>query len=182
LAGVVLFVVFVLLAVHERPAVDADASTFAALSQMVTLEATSFIRPNRLLDDGEYRLLKSNPDLLEVAARLRKDRQKLALLWIDALLKDLDSLWRFRRFVIQRGAPAHLSEEWTIFRSFVGALFFLKVLRLSIVTLGPFAFVRITRGASRPVEAMSQAAARSLERIPSTGWSDVGRAWTRTAA
>src|SRR6185295_6363274 len=152
LAGLVRLVVFILLAFQDETSAVADASASAALSQMVTLEATPFVRPNLLLDDEEYRLLKSNPDLIQVAERLRKDRQDLALLWIDALLKDLGSLWRFRRFVIQRGAPTHLSEEWTIFRSFIGALFFLKVLRLSIVTLGPFAFVRITRGACRPVE------------------------------
>ena len=181
-AGLVLLVVFLLLALQDHPQTDGDGSASTALSQMVTLEATSFVRADRLLDATEYKLLRSNPDLIQVAARLRKDRQEIALLWIDALLKDLNALWRFRRFVVQRGAPSNLGEEWGIFGSFVRALFLLKLLKLSIRTLGPFAFVHITSSAYLPVEAMSRAAARALERIPSSGWSDLGRTWTRSAA
>jgi hypothetical protein len=182
LAGLVLLIVFVFLGLQGPPKTDADASALTALGHMVVLEGPSFVQGDRLLDDAEYRLLKSNPDLNQVAARLRRDRRELALLWINALLKDLDALWRFRQFVIQRGAPTKFGEEWVIIRSFVVALVFLNLLKLSVLTLGPFAFARIARHAYRPVDAMSQAAASALGRIPSTGWPDLERAWTRTAA
>jgi hypothetical protein len=181
-AGLVLLIAFVLIWLQGPPEMDADASAVAALGQIVSLKGTSFVQGDRLLDDTEYRLLQSNPDLRQVAARYRKDRRELALLWINVLLKDLQALWRFRRFVIQRGAPTKFSEEWAVLRSFVVAVMFLNLVKLSVLSLGPFAFSRMARRACRPVDAMSQAAASVLGRIPSAGWADLERAWTSTAA
>jgi hypothetical protein len=180
LAGLVLLFAFVLLGLQGPPNADADA--LAAVGQMVSLEGTSFVQADRLLDDTEYRLLKSNPALNRVAAQLRKDRRELALLWIDVLLKDLHALWRFRRFVIQRGAPTKLSEEGAILRSFIVAVVFLNLLKLAVLALGPFAFSRMARWARRPVDAMSRATASVLGRVPSAGWPDLERAWTSTTA
>jgi len=181
LAGVVLLIAFLLLGLQGPPRTDADASALAAVGQMVSLEGTSFVQGDRLLDDAEYRMLRSNPDLHLVAARFRKDRRELALLWISVLLSDLKALWRFRRFLIQRGAPTRLGEEWAILRSLIGAVIFLNLLRFSVLTLGPFAFSRMARRACHPVDAMSRAAANVLGRIPSAGWPDLERAWTSTA-
>lgn len=180
LTGLILLFTFLLLGLQGPPKADADA--LAAVGQMVTLEGTSFVQGDRLLDDTEYRLLKSNPALNQVAARLREDRRELALLWIDVLLKDLQVLWRFRRFVIQRGAPTKLGEEGAILRSFIVAVVFLNVLKLSVFALGPFAFSRMARRACRPVDAMSRAAANVLGRVPSAGWADLERAWSSTTA
>jgi hypothetical protein len=182
LAGVALLLAFLALALQGPPKTDVDASVVAALGQMVSLKGTSLIQGDRLLDDAEYRLLRSNPDLHQVAARYRKDRRELALLWIDALLKDLQALWRFRRFVIQRGVPTKASEEWAILKSFIVAVILLNLVRVSVLTLGPFTFSRMARRARRPVDAMFRAAASILARVPSTGWSDLERAWTSTAA
>ncbi len=180
LTGIVLLIAFLLLGLQGPPKAGADA--LAAVGQMVSLEGTSFVQGDRLLDDAEYRLLKSNPALNQVAARLRKDRRELALLWIDVLLKDLRALWRFRRFVIQRGAPTRLGEEGAILRSFIVAVVFLNLLKLSVLTLGPFAFARMARRACHSVDAMTQAAAQILGRVPSAGWADLERAWTSTTA
>jgi hypothetical protein len=182
LLGLALLVVFVLLGLQGPPATIPDASATTAVGQMVNLEGGSFVQGERLLDDGEYQLLRSNPVLRPAAERLRKDRQELALLWISALLSDLKALWRFRRFLIRRGAPAQLHEELAILRSFVLAVIFLNILRVSVLTLGPFAFSRMARHSGRLVETMSQAAASALGRIPPAGWPEVERAWVSLAA
>ena len=104
-------------------------------------------------------MLRSNSALYQVAAKLRKDRRELALLWIAMLLSDVTALWRFRRFVIRRGAPTRTGEEWGVLRSlFAAKLIFLNLLKLSVLILGPFVFARMARYASRPVDAMSRAA------------------------
>lgn len=177
-AGIALLVGFLLLGLQGPPK-KADASAVAAVGQMVCLTGTSFIQGDRLLDDAEYRLLRSNSALYQVAAKLRNDRRELALLWIAMLLSDVKALWRFRRFVIRRGAPTRTGEEWVILRSLVAAVIFLNLLKLSVLILGPFVFARMARYACRPVDAMSRAAADVLERIPSAGWDDVQRSWTR---
>ena len=179
--GIALLMAFLLLGLQGPAKVDKDASALTAVAQIVTLQGTSFVNGDRLLDDAEYRLLKSNPDLHPVAAKLWRERRELALLWIDALHRDLRILWRFRQFVIQRGAPTHLSEEWAILRSLIAAVIFLRLLRLSVLTLGPFALTGMTRRARHPVDSMSRAAASVLGRVPSAGWSDLERAWAATA-
>jgi hypothetical protein len=180
--GAVLLVVFLILGLQGPPQADADGATLAAVGQMVTLAGNSFIQGDRLLDDADYRVLRTNPALYRVAEKLRQERRELGLLWINALLADLQALWRFRRFVLQRGAPRKFAEEWYIFRSFIAALFFLNFLKLSVFALGPFAFTRIARRACRPVDAMSRAAASALGRIPAARWPDLERAWTSVAA
>jgi len=182
LAGLVLLIAFLLLGLQGPPKTDADASALAAVGQMVSLEGLSFVQGDRLMDDAEYRMLRSNPKLHQIAARFRDDRRELTLLWISVLLTDLKALWRFRRFLIQHGAPTRPAEEWVILRSLVGAVIFLYLLKLSVLTLGPFAFSRLTRRACHPVDAMSRAAANVLGRIPAAGWPDLERAWTSTAA
>jgi hypothetical protein len=180
--GLALLIVFVLLGLQGPPKTMPDASAMAAVGQMVSLQGASFIHGERLLDDAEYQLLRTNPVLRPVAERLRKDRRELALLWISSLLSDLNTLWRFRRFLIRRGAPARLREELAILRSFLVAVIFLNLLKVSILTLGPFAFSRMTRRAGRLVESMSHATAGMLGRIPPAGWPELERAWMSTAA
>lgn len=180
--GMILLILFLILGLQGPAKADTDTAAHAAVGQMVHLAGSSFVRGDRLLDDAEYRGLRSNPALYPVATKLRKDRRELALLWINLLLTDLQTLWHFRRFVIQRGAPTKVSEEWAILRSFLMALIFLNLLKLSISTMGPFAFSRLSRNAHRSVDMMSDAAAKLLARLPAAGWPDLERAWTSTAA
>jgi hypothetical protein len=178
--GAILLMMFLILGLQGPQEANADAVALTAVNQMVNRSGNSFIQGNCLLDDAEYRMLRSNPALHPVAVQLRSDRRELALLWINALLTDLRALWRFRRFVIQRGAPTKLGEEWAILRSLVAAMIFLNLLKLSVLALGPFAFAHAARHASLPVDAMSRAAASVLGRVPSTGWPDLQRAWMGT--
>lgn len=181
LSGLVLLITFLFLGFPPPRRADKDDLAMIAVTEIVGPGGISFVRGERLLDDTEYKLLQSNPALSQVAVRLRSDRQELVLLWINTLLNDLRALWRFRQFVIRNGAPTRLSEEWVIFRSFVGAVLFLNTLKVSVVVFGPYAFSKATRRAYSCVETMFQAAAAVLGRTPQAGWSDLGRTWTGTS-
>src|ERR1700688_1559062 len=105
IVGVALFTGFLAMSLRGAPREVPDRSALSAVSEMVTLEGSTFANPNRLLDDTEYQILLSNPDLRQVAKRFREERKDLAILWISSLLVDLKRLWRFRRFLIRRGVP-----------------------------------------------------------------------------
>jgi hypothetical protein len=180
-AGVILLMAFLLLGFQGPQRVDKDDSALSALGEIVTLEGASFVGAEQLLDDSDYQVLRSNPALNNVAAKFRQDRQELIVLWINMLLNDLRALWRFRKFLIRNGTPTGFTEEWVIFRSFIGAVLFLNTLKFFVVMFGPYAFSKVTRRAHGSVELMSQAAAATLRRTPQAGWSDLGRTWTGTS-
>jgi len=180
--GLILFVSFLVIGLRGAPKTVPDSSALGAVSDILALEGSSFANPNRLLDDAEYQILLSNPDLRQVARQLRKDRQELVLLWISGLLADLKALWRFRQFLIRQGVAATFREEFDILQVFVLSLFLLTFMKVSIRILGPFAFVRMTRRAKGGVEKMSYATAGVLGRIPPAGWPEIGRNWSRTTA
>jgi len=181
-AGFVALLAFILLGLQGPGRMDTDHAALAAVTQMINLEGTSFIRGDLLMDDADYRVLRSNPDLRSVASQMRRDRRELALLWIGTLLGDLKTLRRFRRFLILHGAPTSFHEEWLILRNLFSAIIFLNVLRISVITFGPFAFSRISRRASHPVDVVSGTLAHVLGRIPSASWPDLHRAWMSIAA
>lgn len=179
IVGLLLFGSFLLLGFQGTPKAVPDSSAVTAVSQMVNL---SLVDSNRLLDDTEYLLLRSNPALVGVARRLRKERQELALQWISLLLNDLKALWRFRRFLIRSGAPTALGEEYGILQAFVISVVLLNLMRVSIRVAGPFVLPRAGRRAGRLVVQMSYAAASVLHRIPTAGWPEVERGWTSGVA
>jgi hypothetical protein len=180
--GLILFISFLWIALRGAPRAVPDSSALGAVSAMLALEGSSFPNPNRLLDDTEYQILLSNPDLRRVARQFRKERQELVLLWISGLLADLKMLWRFRQFLIRQGVAATLREEFDIFLVFAISLSLLTFMKVSTRTLGPFAFARTNRRARRGVEKMSYATAGVLGRIPATVWPEIGRNWARTSA
>lgn len=182
IVGIALFIGFLTISLQGIPKGVPDSSALTAVSQMVTLEGVSFANPNRLLDDTEYQILRSHPDLRQIAKRFREDRQELALLWISSLLSDLKKLRRFRQFLIQQGARARFGEELDIQQAFIGSVIFLILLKVSIHTMGPFVFTRGMSRAKRAVDRMSFATAGALARIPPTGWPEIERSWTGMAA
>jgi hypothetical protein len=178
--GIALLLGFLALSFRRAPKGVPDEA-LSAVSSMLTLEGSSFANPNRLLDDTEYQILLSNPDLRRVARQFRDERQRLAILWISMLLTDLKRLWRFRRFLIRQGVQANLGEEIEVLQAFVVSLIFLSVVRVLLRIWGPFVFARTTRRARSAVERMSYATAGVLGRIPPTGWPEVERSWARSA-
>lgn len=177
LLGVVLFFVFLKIAVQGPSSSAPDSSAVLAVQQMVNLDGLSFAGAQRLLDPTEFHMLRSTAELREVAAAYRKERQALALLWISLLLNDVNGLWRFRRFLVRNGVPATAGEEAQILSDAVRATLFLGFLRIVIITFGPFAFSGAARSAERMVERMSRSSARVLDRLPRHGWPEIERAW-----
>lgn len=181
--GLALFGSFIFIALQGSPRTSLpDSSAVQAVTEMINLEGSSFSTAKRLLDDTDYQLLCSNPDLRRLAERLRKERRELALTWISLLQGDLLTLWRFRRFLIQRGVPSSVSEELGTLQSLVLSLMLLSFIRLSIRAVGPFALPRATRQAGQLVDRMSKGAALVLGRIPAAGWAEIERSWVKSAA
>ena len=180
--GLLLFGSFIVLALQGSLKSLPDSSAVRAVTAIIDLEGTSFANAKRLLDDTDYQVLCSNPDLRRLAERLRRDRRQLALTWISLLQNDLLTLWRFRRFLIQRGSPSSLREELGTLQALVLSLVLLNFIRLSLCTVGPFALPRATRQAGLLVDNMSRGAALVLGRIPAAGWAEIERSWANSAA
>ena len=180
--GLVLFGSFVVLALQGTPKSLPDSSAVRAVTEIINLEGSSFSSAKRLLDDTDYQLLCSNPDLRRLAERLRDERRRLALTWISLLQNDLITLWRFRRFLIQQGVPSSVSEELGTLQALVLSVVLLSFIRLSIRAVGPFALPRATRQAGQLVDSMSKGAALVLGRIPAAGWAEIERSWVKSAA
>ena len=180
--GLALFGSFIFIALGDSTKGLPDSSAVHAVGQIINLEGSSFANARRLLDDTDYQVLCSNPDLRRLAQRLRDDRKQLALTWLSLLQNDLLALWRFRRFLIQRGVPSSLAEELRTVQALVLSLLLLKFMRLSIRTAGPFALPRATRQAGQLVDSMSKGAALVLGRIPAAGWAEIERSWVNSAA
>jgi hypothetical protein len=180
--GLVLFGSFIVLALQGSPRSLPDSSAVQAVTEIINLEGSSFSSAKRLLDDTDYQLLCSNPDLRRLAERLRNERRQLALTWISLLQSDLITLWRFRRFLIQRGVPSSVSEELGTLQALVLSVVLLTFIRLSIRAVGPFALPRATRQAGQLVDSMSKGAALVLGRIPAAGWAEIERSWVKSAA
>jgi hypothetical protein len=181
--GLVLFGSFVVLALQGGSAKSLpDSSAVRAVTEIIDLEGSSFASAKRLLDDTDYQLLCSNPDLRRLAERLRNDRRQLALAWTSQLQNDLLRLWRFRRFLIQQGVPSSVGEELGTLQALVLSLMVLAFVRLSIRAAGPFALPRAARQAGQMVDSMSKGAALVLGRIPAAGWAEIERSWAKSAA
>ena len=90
--GLVLFGSFIVLALQGSPKSLPDSSAVQAVTAIINLEGSSFSNARRLLDDTDYQVLCSNPDLRRLAERLRNDRRQLALTWISLLQSDLITL------------------------------------------------------------------------------------------
>lgn len=180
--GLVLFGSFVFLAFQGSPKSLPDSSAVRAVTDIISLEGSSFSSARRLLDDTDYQLLCSNPDLRRLAERLRNERRQLALAWISMLQGDLLTLWRFRRFLIQRGVPSSVTEELRTLQMLLSSLVLLSFIRVSIRAVGPFALPRATRQAGQLVDSMSKGAALVLGRIPAAGWAEIERSWVNGAA
>jgi hypothetical protein len=180
--GLVLFGSFIFLALQGSPKSLPDSSAVRAVTEIINLEGSSFPNARRLLDDTDYQVLCSNPDLRRLAERLRDERKHLALAWVSLVQGDLLRLWRFRRFLIQQGVASSVSEELGTLQSLFGSLVLLGLLRFSIRMMGPFALPRATRQAGQLVDSMSKGAALVLGRIPAAGWAEVERSWAKSAA
>jgi hypothetical protein len=180
--GLGFFVAFLAIGLSGHTENAPDTSAVSAVGHMIQLRGYSFANSRRLLDDSEYRILVANPALQTVAKRLLAERKELILEWIGVLMADMNSLWRFRRFLVRHGVETGIGEELRILGMFTTSVGLLIILKTSVRVAGPFALIQPSRRADAVVEKMSDAAASLLERVPSAAWSDIERSWAGSAA
>jgi hypothetical protein len=180
--GVILFFVFLKIAIQGPPPAAPDSNAILAVRQMVHLNGLSFPGTQRFWDPTEFQMLRSTAELREVTMVFRRERKALALTWISLLLDDVHSLWRFRRFLVRNGVHAKLGEELQILQTAIGAVVFLNFLRICVRIAGPFALAGAASRGRRLVERMSFASAGVLDRMPRAGWADVERDWQKSLA
>lgn len=182
IAGVGLFAAFLFIAFGGKKAPQPHVDAVTAVGQMIRLGGLSFTNSKRLLDDSEYRVLIAHPQMKGVAKHLLSERRQLVLQWIEVLSSDLTTLWRFRRFLVRRGAPVQPGEEFKVLRTFVFCWALLMGLKLAIRVAGPFALPGLVRQANGFVGRMSDVTASTLGRLPTSGWMEIERSWAAQAA
>lgn len=176
-AGLILFLAFLVIGFEGVPKSAPDSSAVTAVRHMVQLEGLSFAHFERLFDPADYSFVCSHPGLRRVAKQFLKDRKDLVVAWIGMLAGDLKKLWRFRRFLVRRGAPTSFAEEFRVFCAFAVSICLLGAMRVLIRVVGPFALPNTARRIANLVETMSYAPARVLSLIPAAGWPEVERKW-----
>jgi hypothetical protein len=177
LFALILFFSILLASIHTSPQRVSQSRALLAVNEIVQLDSVSIKNANRIFDDAEYRMLKSNPALAAVASRLRKDRQEIALIWLSLLINDLRRLSRFRSFLVRGGVSTEMTDELGVFFTFVSSVLLLTVLKLFVRLFGPFVVHGIARHAKVSIEALSHASAKLLDRLPYSIWSDIAQNW-----
>jgi len=149
----------------------------APSAQMLPLPGLSFPHGRLLLHRADYEFLLSGPSVAGLARELLRDRKRLVNLWLRALQKDVLTLWRYRRLLLQHGASAPLAEEVSVVFSAVSMLGTLWFLRLGVVLVGPFILVDILRIAPNPVEFIRHTCFQLASKLPEARFSEVRSAW-----
>ena len=180
--GLVLFFVFLKIAIQGPPRSVPDSKAIMAVRQIVHLNGLAFPNAQRFWDPVEFEMLRTTPELRKATALFRKERQTLALLWVGLLLQDVNSLWRFRRFLVRNGVRAGVGEELQILQTAIAAVVFLNFLRIFLRIAGPSTLAGAAGHARRMVESISYASAGVLDRLPQAGWDDVERDWLKSLA
>lgn len=147
------------------------------LAQFVPLPGLSFPCPERLFDSADYQaaLVKGAPAFL--AHAIRKERRRLALLWLRLLRDDVDTLWRLRRTMAAYGASAGAAAELRLALSGTTAMIMIGLLRLAVALAGPFPAASFCRTSRNRVEAIWQVCAGIFGRLPAERAPEFERAW-----
>jgi hypothetical protein len=177
IAGAVLLLLFVLFALSGRAPARDETLPLGALENIVSLPGLAFGKMDLLLNDRDYRMLGSKPGLQRLARRLRQDRGRIILLWLELLQEDIRNLWRFRRLLVRNGISVGLGEECRIAATGVVGLALLFSLRVVVAAAGPFALVHLLRGARYQVETACRLCAELLSRVPPSGREVIARQW-----
>ena len=182
LAGGLLFICFLVLAIVSFPRATPDFASLHRLQEIVSLSGLDFGLADRLLDDSDYLLLRSREQLRPVAAQLRRDRQKIILLWLRYLREDVKSLWRFRRFLALHGVPVTAAEEVRIGAMTVCAIVFVDVMRMVVFVFGPVALPRFFGAATKQVRAICYLCTGFLSRVPAATLPKMQQMWAQEIA
>jgi hypothetical protein len=127
----------------------------------------------------DYRKLRTRPELKSTCVRLRRDRRRIALLWLGDLQRDVHLVWEFRRFLVGNGLTVTVRDEFGIGVGSCLALLRLGVARIVVLTCGPFTLPRVAQNAARPVESLSSRAALLLARVPAALRTQLEQKWMK---
>jgi hypothetical protein len=167
---------FVLVRGFRRSPANSGASDFE-LSNLLRLVSLEIKNPALLFSDADYRLIQSEPRLRPLARELWKDRRRIALTWLRQCQRDVGLLWRFRRFLVSRGASETLRGELAAVFQLFGLTSLLTVLRVSVWLWGPYAFTSLSFGVWGYVQMLKRSCARMLEGLPREEWHRVAAEW-----
>ena len=173
LTGTALLALFLLILWKGPTEESESARGMARLAQMISLPSLSFKNVELLLNDTDYRLLRSSPMLRLVAGQHWSDRRRMVLTWLRLLQRDLVALWRLRRLLSGHGVSTSIGEELRVAETALVALALVCSLRVAVALTGPFALVRVLQSTRRRVETISRSCAGLLARIPSSRWEEI---------
>jgi len=176
--GVLLAILFAIALLRGTPKPLETREAQRVLFEVVDLPGLSFKQAASLFDDTDYRILDGVTALKNIAWNLRRDRRRLALLWLKLLRQDLAALWRFRRLLTGHGASAGPADELRVAASATLGLVLLWSLSAVIFVSGPFVLPALLGSARGQVEKLSVSCAGLLGRIPQARWGEIQDAWT----
>jgi hypothetical protein len=132
-----------------------------------------------LLGIDDYRKLKTRPELKLTCARLRQDKRRIALLWLDDLGRNVDLAWEFRRFLVGNGLTVTVRDEIEIGVGACLALACVSAARIIVLTCGPFALRSVGPSTIRCVTSVWGRAALLLSHVPAAARAQLQQKWTQ---
>lgn len=141
------------------------------------LSAASVTHLDALLGKDDYRKLRTRIELKSVSQRFRRDRTRIALLWLDELQTDLRTLWEFRRFLVRNGLQATLREEAGVASAAFAALVYLEIARSAVSILGPFALSGAMRKAGLLLQLLTRRSVTPLSRVEAARRAEIEERW-----
>lgn len=128
---------------------------------------------------NDYRLLVKRSELKSVSAKFREDRRRIVLMWLKELQRDVRVLWEFRRFLVKNGLAVTFREELAIGTTAFITLMELRVLRLLVLTFGPYIPRHALRRVRLPIRQLSGQSVAILSRAPSQTRERVEELWAK---
>jgi hypothetical protein len=132
-----------------------------------------------LCGKDDYRQLGTRPELESVRRKFWRDRRRIMVMWLGDLERDVRVLWEFRRFLVRNGLQATLKEEVAVACAALVALLYVKMLRVTIFLLGPFAVPRAVQNARSLVQVLSRRDGALLSRVPIPRKAEIERKWAQ---
>lgn len=179
--GAAFLILFLLWALTSQPEVGNKIPPMAPIEQFVSLPGLAFEAADLLLNDADYRRLRSHAALRTLAQKLRRERGRIVLLWLRLLQQDLMSLWRFRRLLVRNGASVRVGDEIRVAVTALQALLLFSSLRFLVTLAGPFALYSLMSSARNRVEKSSRLCAGLLAQLPQSKWPEIQRNWAAEA-
>ncbi len=114
-----------------------------------------------------------------MSIQLRRDRRRIALLWLSRLQRDVHIVWEFRRFLALNHFSVTVGEEIGIGCTACFALLYLEAARIIVFVCGPFALRKAIRNTKVPLELLSNCGAHLLARAPAALRTQLEQEWTQ---